>query len=232
MKILCFLREREREREREGGERGRAEETAGEATRRKDKTTSTLPHREDLWNTNQAANAFGHAGVQLPSTRAGPRRTFDLTDLQTSCRVSRVCECAPEIRYRDREIAGSGTGPDTAQEIARIDGRVSRPYEGEIGIAETRATSPILGRFRRAFRSGDNKRNVISQTKGESCCLRFRSPIRIASKSTGRRCQRSLQRHHGEAFPPPPRRELMSRINGGSLRGMISGSITAFRVTA
>lgn len=30
------------------------------------KSGSTLPHRGDLWNTNQPANTFAHAGAKLP----------------------------------------------------------------------------------------------------------------------------------------------------------------------
>lgn len=59
MKILCFWGG-----ERRGRERERVEEKGGEGRTK----LPRLSHTEDLWNTNQAANAFGHAGVQLLST--------------------------------------------------------------------------------------------------------------------------------------------------------------------
>jgi hypothetical protein len=58
-----------------------AEETRGGRTK-----LPRLSHTEDLWNTNHAANAFGHAGVQLLSTSrsASNFRSYRYIG-QTSC---------------------------------------------------------------------------------------------------------------------------------------------------
>jgi len=71
---------KEAEREREKGRTAEEERGSTKLPR--------LSHTEDLWNTNQAVNAFGHAGVQLLSTSrpASNFRSYRYIPDETFCK--------------------------------------------------------------------------------------------------------------------------------------------------